>query len=232
MVPRLRELAALVGRGSYVLVVDLMLGIASIATAIKGSHQSALWFALAFLLLLTCVAIYVGYQALRERDEAKAEQPKEVHHHGPYFAGPATFVIGKEEPFATAPSTPESGPPSRIIEGEADNYKVVNAWDLAEEVPGQPLSIINRTLRYVELRGPALIAVDHGVIFDHVGFGMVGSNPESIIWHGNESIPKLGAIVLHRSVLEHCRTESIGFTGDPEFIAQLRSLGDRREPAG
>jgi hypothetical protein len=192
-----------------------------------GGHAVQLILALAALAVF-CVVVF-GSKRIKNaiQDLRPSEQPAQVHHHGPYYAAPVTIQIGGGGlPNATPAEGRGQPATTRTIEGTPDNYKIVNVWELAEGVPGQPLSIINRTLRYVELRGPALIGIAGGVTFEDVGFGMLEQNPESIIWPlgSDPAAPKIGLFVLQNCLLEHCRTQDLGFTGPPEVLNQLRQL--------
>jgi len=166
------------------------------------------------------VAAFLAFHYQRAESERHA-----AHQSAPYFAGPVTFnITGAQFHFGNVrPARPSSGDrlPERTIEGVPSDYRVVNVWELLEDVPDQPLSIINRTLRYVELRGPALIGLGPNLQFINVVFGILDENVDTIIW----PIPRngmLGPIVLQDSILESCRTESLGFTGSPEALDQMR----------
>jgi hypothetical protein len=136
------------------------------------------WLLLGLGLALVSAVLW----GLEQRAKSRATSPGETHHHhyAPYIASGAVVSFGAV-PLGSSPV--RSGPPDeRVVEGSPDAYKIVNVWDLLEEVPGQPLSIINRTLRYVELRGPALVGLAGSVQFIEVTFGILNRDVESILW--------------------------------------------------
>jgi hypothetical protein len=205
-------------------------GLVGIATNIVGGValfkdlEVSGWQLIAFgtgVLALTFLS--VAYQAAKERDE-KESAP----------SGISTSTTGDNSPIIIAGGsvTYASNSPRQIhrpenfdqrtIEGSPDDYAKVYVWELLEKVPGQPDSIINRTLRYVELCGPALLAVVPGSTFDAVAFGMLDNDFESILWTPGSARSVLGPVVLQNTQLENCRTESIAFTGSPNVVNQLR----------
>lgn len=114
---------------------------------------------------------------------------------------------------------------SRLHEGVSDNYEVLRPWNLFESVPppnGAPM-IIGHAFRYVEIRGPALLALSVTTKLLYCEFGILQDDIETTLWSfGDESRPRLGVIGLEQCVFEHCRFESIGWTSTTAGLDALR----------
>lgn len=195
------------------------------AYGLVTSHHSSTFWAVVPLATIAAGAILWGIRA----------------RHGQHFAGPVNFSApvttvnffgssGGPAPSAPVPtqSVLATSQPTerRLMEGTPDAYWVVDVWDLIEPTIGREAPAVRGwTLRYVELRGPAILAPVGEVAFNNVSFGIARDNFESILWDpGDRAQEKLGPILLQDCQLEHCRTSSIGFTGSPAAMAELRQL--------
>lgn len=201
------------------LVLGGVFGVVGVVQGVKGAGQSALVWVVAALVMLLIAAFLAFRKVWKEREAATAA------HQSVTFAAPVTVNIGTSGHHASsgaaaAPAAPAA--PGRLIEGTPEDYKVVRPWDLLEPVPGLPLSIINRTFRYVELQGPALIGLVDFLEFEHVAFGIANGDVESILWPLEPGVQKAGVIAMQACVFEHCKTESIAFTGSAATLDKLR----------
>ena len=239
-----KEFVQLAAKYWQLLVIGGIFGVVGAVEGVSGAGQSALaWLAAALLALL--VAAFLAFRKVwKEREATKTAPSAQTI----TFAAPVTMNIGTSSASPARPSAVSGAPrpdqdaacppgrptaaerQTRLIEGYPDHFRVVNAWDLYEPVPGQPLSIVNWTLRYVELRGPALLVVRGTGSFVGVSFGLAdGETMESILWPPNPAAQfVVGPAALQDCVLEECRTRYIGFTGDDQSLRTFRSIPNAR----
>jgi hypothetical protein len=113
-----------------------------------------------------------------------------------------------------------------LVAGEEDDYKVVYPWDLVElNKAGAAPVIRNRIFRHVQLTGPAVIAFSGKTDLIRVTFGALNLDPDSVTWEwGDPDTRKIGAYLFEDCIFEDCRTESIGFTGDPKMVETIRRV--------
>lgn len=92
----------------------------------------------------------------------------------------------------------------------------------AEMMRGHQL-VQGKTVTGCRIQGPAVMLASSGVTFDGVNFGDSGGDIRNLILK-SEGTRAIGAIPFRDCAFVNCEFYGVGFTGDPAFLQQIRSL--------